>query len=198
MELKREFFGRQICLHWESLIHRSLNSFSLSFHNFLFFNFYSHFQIPILIFISEISAWRLVFWLIISHSSWIWIVLILRKSYRNLIINSLFPSSFFFSLISFIQAFSFISLQIKEFRIMSLSINDSVYSCVFFFLTGLHFFHLSFGLFLSCLLFWSCSFPFHFFSFQNLSMDPEFFYSCLSFWPRNENEPEGQKMERKS
>jgi len=30
--------------------------------------------------------------------------------------------------------------------------------------TGLHFFHLSFGLFLSCLLFWSCSFPFHFFS----------------------------------
>merc|ERR1712186_243498 len=26
------------------------------------FNFYSHFQIPILIFISEISAWRLVFW----------------------------------------------------------------------------------------------------------------------------------------
>merc|ERR1711997_116270 len=30
-ELKREFFGRQICLHWESLIHRSLNSFSLSF-----------------------------------------------------------------------------------------------------------------------------------------------------------------------
>ena len=30
--------------------------------SFLFFNFYSHFQIPILIFISEISAWRLVFW----------------------------------------------------------------------------------------------------------------------------------------
>merc|ERR1712026_508423 len=29
---------------------------------FLFFNFYSRFQIPILIFISEISAWRLVFW----------------------------------------------------------------------------------------------------------------------------------------
>ena len=72
MELKREFFGRQICLHWESLIHRSLNSFSLSFHLSLIFcfleeflqgfNFYSHFQIPILIFISEISAWRLVFW----------------------------------------------------------------------------------------------------------------------------------------
>merc|ERR1711979_135377 len=53
---------------------RFLNSFSLSFHNFLelflleVFNFYwfsfcfINFQIPILIFISEISAWRLVFW----------------------------------------------------------------------------------------------------------------------------------------
>merc|ERR1712137_1250918 len=48
----------------------------------------------------------------------------------------------FFSLFSFILAWTFISLQIKEFRIMGLSINDSVYSCLFFFLTGLHFFHL--------------------------------------------------------
>merc|ERR1711957_353797 len=46
----------------------------------------------------------------------------------------------FFSLFSFILAWTFISLQIKEFRIMGLSINDSVYSCLFFFLTGLHFF----------------------------------------------------------
>merc|ERR1712087_131143 len=38
----------------------------------------------------------------------------------------------FFSLFSFILAWTFISLQIKEFRIMGLSINDSVYSCVFF------------------------------------------------------------------
>ena len=29
---------------------------------------------------------------------------------------------------------------------MGLSINDSVYSCLFFFLTGLHFFHLLVGL----------------------------------------------------
>merc|ERR1712187_787794 len=42
---------------------------------------------------------------------------------------------------------------------MGLSINDSVYSCLFFFLTGLHFFHLLLGLLLS-LLFWSCSFSF--------------------------------------
>merc|ERR1712126_597224 len=65
----------------------------------------------------------------------------------------------FISLFSFILAFTFISLQIKEFRILGLSINDSVYSCLFFFLTGLHFFHLLVGLFLCCLFFWGCSFP---------------------------------------
>merc|ERR1712032_1810543 len=64
-----------------------------------------------------------------------------------------------FSLFSFILAWTFISLQIKEFRIMGLSINDSVYSSLFFFLTGLHFFHLLVGLFLCCLFFWGCSFP---------------------------------------
>merc|ERR1711979_116819 len=59
----------------------------------------------------------------------------------------------YFSLFSFILAWTFISLQIKEFRIMGLSINDSVYSSVFFFLTGLHFFHLVVGLFLLSLFF---------------------------------------------
>ena len=68
----------------------------------------------------------------------------------------------FFSLFSFILAWTFISLQIKEFRIMGLSINDSVYSSLFFFLTGLHFFHLLVGLLLCSLLFWSCSFSSHF------------------------------------
>merc|ERR1711918_5522 len=38
------------------------------------------------------------------------------------------------TLISFILAWTFISLQIKEFRVMGLFINDSVYSSVFFFL----------------------------------------------------------------
>merc|ERR1711904_185378 len=66
----------------------------------------------------------------------------------------------FFSLFSFILAWTFVSLQIKEFRIMGLSINDSLYSCLFFFLTGLHFFHLLLGLLLLSLFFWSCSFPF--------------------------------------
>merc|ERR1712187_517178 len=71
----------------------------------------------------------------------------------------------FFSLFSFILAWTFISLQIKEFRIMGLSINDSVYSSLFFFLTGLHFFHLLFGLLLLCLFFWGCSFPFKIYKF---------------------------------
>merc|ERR1712039_616370 len=74
----------------------------------------------------------------------------------------------FFSLFSFQHAWTFISLQIKEFQIMGFSINDSVYSCVFFFLTGLHFFHLLFGLFLLILFFWSCSFPFQISSFMSL------------------------------
>merc|ERR1712151_568948 len=83
-------------------------------------------------------------------------------SFGNAFISLEISSSFFifFSLFSFILARTFISLQIKEFRIMGLSINDSVYSSLFFFLTGLHFFHLLFGLLLLCLFFWGCSFPF--------------------------------------
>merc|ERR1711972_392739 len=65
----------------------------------------------------------------------------------------------FSSLFSFILAWTFISLQIKEFWIMALSINDSVFGGVFFFLTGLHFFHLGVGLFLLSPFFWGCSFP---------------------------------------
>merc|ERR1712156_605586 len=82
-------------------------------------------------------------------------------SLGNAFISLEISSSFFifFSLFSFILAWTFISLQIKEFRIMGLSINDSVGSSLFFFLTGLHFFHLLVGLFLCCLFFWSCSFP---------------------------------------
>ena len=49
-------------------------------------------------------------------------------------------------------------LQIKEFLIMGFSINDSVYSSLFFFLTGLHFFHIILGLLLCCLFFCNCSF----------------------------------------
>eukprot|EP00415_Alexandrium_ostenfeldii_P000484 UN0484 len=65
----------------------------------------------------------------------------------------------FFSLFSFILAWTFISLQIKEFQIMGSSINDSVYSSLFFFLTGLHIFHVLLGLFVLGLILWGCSFP---------------------------------------
>merc|ERR1712137_1501039 len=87
-----------------------------------------------------------------------------------------------FSLFSFILAWTFISLQIKEFRIMGLLINDSVYSCVFFF-PGLHFFHLVVGLFLLSLFFWGCSFPSKVSSILNLrSSEVHLFYNLQNFY----------------
>merc|ERR1712157_546664 len=89
----------------------------------------------------------------------------------------------FFSLFSFILAWTFISLQIIEFRIMGLSINDSVYSCVFFFLTGLHFFHLVVGLFLVSLFFWGCSFEKKILWFINLRVSEiHLFYNLQNFY----------------
>merc|ERR1711981_1191818 len=90
----------------------------------------------------------------------------------------------FFSLISFILAWTFISLQIKEFRIMGLSINDSVYSSLFFFLTGLHFFHLLVGLFLIIFIFWLSSFPWKILSFLSLRVSEVhlFFNLQLFYW----------------
>merc|ERR1712087_395107 len=89
----------------------------------------------------------------------------------------------FFSLFSFILAWTFISLQIIEFRIMGLSINDSFYSCIFFFLTGLHFFHLVLGLFLISLFYWGSSFPSKTFLFLILrSSGIHLFYNLLFFY----------------
>merc|ERR1711897_10514 len=89
----------------------------------------------------------------------------------------------FFSLFSFILAWTFISLQIKEFRIMGLSINDSVYSSLFFFLTGLHFFHLLLGLFLLGLFFWGCSFPAKIISVVSLRVsEVHLFYNLQLFY----------------
>merc|ERR1711897_77009 len=88
-----------------------------------------------------------------------------------------------FSLFSSILAWTFISLQIKEFRIMGLSINDSVYSSLFFFLTGLHFFHLLVGLFLCCLFFWGCSCPSKVFYFLTLRVsEVHLFYNLQLFY----------------
>merc|ERR1711904_293693 len=89
----------------------------------------------------------------------------------------------FFSLFSFILGWTFISLRIKEFRIMGLSINDSVYSSVFFFLTGLHFFHLVVGLFLLSLFFWGCSLPSKSFAYLSLrSSEVHLFYNLQNFY----------------
>merc|ERR1712072_1234390 len=89
----------------------------------------------------------------------------------------------FFSVFSFILAWTFISLQIIEFRIMGLLINDSVYSSVFFFLTGLHFFHLFVGLFLLSLIFWGSSFSSMKLRVQNLRVsDIHLFYNLQLFY----------------
>merc|ERR1711979_105159 len=89
----------------------------------------------------------------------------------------------FFALFSFCLSSLFISLQIKEFRIMALSINDSLYSCFFFFLTGLHFFHLTVGLFLLSLFFWGCSFPYKISYFVNLRvLEVHLFYNLQLFY----------------
>merc|ERR1712193_199621 len=89
----------------------------------------------------------------------------------------------FFSLFSFILALTFISLQIREFRIMGLHINDSIYSSVFFFLTGLHFFHLVIGLFLLSLFFWGSSFSYKKAYFRNLRIsEVHLFYNLLVFY----------------
>merc|ERR1712012_331092 len=105
----------------------------------------------------------------------------LGGAFVSLEISSQFLVFFFF--ISFILAWAFVSLQIKEIRIMGLSINDSVYSSLFFFLTGLHFFHLLFGILLCCLLFWGCSFPFKNFIFINLRVsEVHLFYNLQLFY----------------
>merc|ERR1712062_679618 len=105
----------------------------------------------------------------------------LGNSFISLEISSQFLISF--SLFSFILAWKFISLQIKEFWILGLLINDSVYSCLFFFLTGLHFFHLLFGLLLLGLFFWACSFPLKILSFVTLRVsEVHLFYNLQLFY----------------
>merc|ERR1712141_904185 len=87
---------------------------------FLFFNF----QIPILIFISEISAWRLVFWnsihmevasgpfCFLVHSSWLLVfVLCVFELFFSFLLCSfsfIFNSHFFFVVLEFFIFFIFI------------------------------------------------------------------------------------------
>ena len=62
-----------------------------------------------------------------------------------------------FSIISFMLAWTFLSLQIKEFHTLAFYINDSIFGSVFFFLTGLHFFHVIVGIILIGIIL--CIFP---------------------------------------
>merc|ERR1712133_190521 len=62
-----------------------------------------------------------------------------------------------FSIISFMLAWTFLSLQIKEFHTLAFYINDSIFGSVFFFLTGLHFFHVIVGIILIGIIL--CNFP---------------------------------------
>merc|ERR1711976_599647 len=105
----------------------------------------------------------------------------LGGAFVSLEISSQFYISFAF--ISFSISSLFISLQIKEFRILALLINDSLYSCLFFFLTGLHFFHLTVGLFLLSLFFWGCSFSYKVSYFVNLRvLEVHLFYNLQLFY----------------
>merc|ERR1712122_130707 len=89
----------------------------------------------------------------------------------------------FFSLFSFILALLFISLQIKEFRILGMSINDSVYSSCFFFLTGLHFFRLLVGLILCTIFFWGSSFSLKSIRYVNIRItEIHLFYNLQLFY----------------
>merc|ERR1719327_61967 len=56
-----------------------------------------------------------------------------------------------------IDAWTFISLQIKEFHTLAFYINDSIFGSIFFFLTGLHFFHVIVGIILIGIIL--CNFP---------------------------------------
>jgi heme/copper-type cytochrome/quinol oxidase subunit 3 len=94
-------------------------------------------------------------------------------------------SSFYciFALISFILALTFISLQVKEFRVLSSHINDSVYSSIFFFITGLHFFHLLVGLFILGIFFWAAPLGYSLSRYVSLRIsDVHLFYNLQLFY----------------
>lgn len=80
---------------------------------------------------------------------------------------------------SFVFAWTFLSLQIKEFRNLGFYVSDSVYGCVFFFLSGFHFFHVVVGLVLLGIL---SSIPIILFSsFLCISQDFFFLFQVL-YW----------------
>jgi heme/copper-type cytochrome/quinol oxidase subunit 3 len=74
---------------------------------------------------------------------------------------------------SVVFASTFLSLQIKEFRNLGFYVSDSVYGCVFFFLSGFHFFHVVVGLVLLGIL---SSIPLAFGLSGSLCISQDFFF----------------------
>lgn len=85
------------------------------------------------------------------------------------------------SLLSFLLAYAFISIQVNEFRNVTIYMNESIFSCVFFSLTGLHLLHVVVGIFLIG-LFFSCSCYSRsvlIFTFYSLRVTPHHLYTSL-------------------
>ena len=83
------------------------------------------------------------------------------------------------NLASFILAWTFLSLQIKEFRNLGFYISDSVYGCIFFIISGLHFFHVIVGLIIIGIY---SNFPETFDSFRFLISQDLYFTIQMLYW----------------
>ena len=83
------------------------------------------------------------------------------------------------NLASFILAWTFLSLQIKEFRNLGFYVSDSVYGCIFFIISGLHFFHVIVGLMIIGIY---SNFPETFDSFRFLISQDLYFTIQMLYW----------------
>merc|ERR1712124_43819 len=83
------------------------------------------------------------------------------------------------NLVSFILAWTFLSLQIKEFRNLGFYVSDSVYGCIFFIISGLHFFHVIVGLMIIGIY---SNFPDTFDSFRFLISQDLYFTIQMLYW----------------
>nr|AZL31645.1 cytochrome c oxidase subunit III [Klossiella equi] len=93
------------------------------------------------------------------------------------------------ALIIFNIAETFSSLQTSEFLMLEFSINDSIYGCVFFTLTGLHFSHVMVGIILLFISFWNLPTSFlensqwaHTSFGLSVQVLPQFEYVTLLYW----------------
>merc|ERR1712151_282678 len=80
---------------------------------------------------------------------------------------------------TFISAWLFLVLQIKEFRNLGFYVSDSVYGCIFFIISGLHFFHVIVGLMIIGIY---NNFPETFDSFRFLISQDLYFIIQMLYW----------------